>query len=117
MLASPALLPIGIAWTYVARACLSPGFEDNHMFLGDWSAHASYLAAFLFSAAIPLLYYWHPAAPLLILPGILIALLGAEMVSNIGPVADVTAPPLAYRFLPYLYIPAQLAVIAWAVPS
>ena len=74
-----------------------------------------YLAAFLFSAAIPLLYYWHPAAPLLILPAILIALLGAEMISNIGPVAKTSAPPLAYRFLPYLYIPAQLAVIAWAV--
>jgi len=48
VLAGPLLLPVGIAWTYAARAYLSPGWEDSHVFIGDWSAHATYLPAFLF---------------------------------------------------------------------
>ncbi len=74
-----------------------------------------YAAAFVFSAAIPFLYRWHPAAPVLILPAILAALLGAEAFARKGAVAQTSAPPFAYRLLPYLYIPAQLALIAWAV--
>ncbi|HEY1836536.1 MAG TPA: alkane 1-monooxygenase [Rhizomicrobium sp.] len=74
-----------------------------------------YVAAFLFSAAIPLLYRWHPAAPFLILPAILIVLLGAEMIATAGPVPHAAGAPLAYRRLPILYIPVQLALIVWAV--
>lgn len=74
-----------------------------------------YLAAFAFSAAIPFLYRWHPAAPFLVLPGILIALLGAEMIAEAGPVSPTTAVPLAYRLLPILYIPVQIALIVWAI--
>ena len=73
-----------------------------------------YVAAFGFSAAIPLLYRWNPAAPLLVLPAILAALLGAEVLATAGPVARVSSAPLAYRALPYLYIPLQLALIVWA---
>ncbi|HWD49261.1 MAG TPA: alkane 1-monooxygenase [Rhizomicrobium sp.] len=74
-----------------------------------------YASAFLLSAAIPLLYYWQPWAPVLILPAILVLLLGAELIARRGPVATAIAPPFAFRMLPLLYIPAQLAVIAWAI--
>ena len=47
-LASWALLPIGIAHVYLARSFLSPGWEDNHALVADWSAHATYLPMFLF---------------------------------------------------------------------
>lgn len=48
VLAGPMLLPLGIVGAYAARAFLSPGWEDSHVFVGDWSAHATYLPAFLF---------------------------------------------------------------------
>ena len=48
LLASPLLLPIGIAFVYYARASFDAGWEDNHLLLTDWSAHAHYLPMFLF---------------------------------------------------------------------
>lgn len=74
-----------------------------------------YVAAFLFSGTIPRLHYWHPAAPLLILPAILMVLLGAELLSRGGPMPEAISAPLSYRALPCLYILVQLAVIVWAV--
>jgi len=74
-----------------------------------------YASAFLLSSAIPLLYSWHPWAPVLVLPAILALLLGAELIARRGPVAAATATPLAFRMLPLLYIPAQLSLIAWAI--
>lgn len=47
-LAGPALLPVGIAGIYLARRFLSPGWEETYAFIEDWSAHAVYLAVFLF---------------------------------------------------------------------
>jgi len=52
LLAGPQLLPLGIAYFYVVRFYLSPGVEDSHMFVNDWSAHASYFAAFLFGVLL-----------------------------------------------------------------
>ena len=44
----PGLLPLGIVLVYLARGWINPGWEDNHLFYGDWSAHANYFAVFLF---------------------------------------------------------------------
>jgi glucans biosynthesis protein C len=49
-LATPLLLPAGILWVFAARTWL--GWEDTHMFFGDWAAHATYLPAFLFGFAL-----------------------------------------------------------------
>ena len=73
-----------------------------------------YTAAFLLSGAIPLLSWLHPAAPVLILPAILFLLLGSEMVARRGAVPAALQATTSYRLLPQLYIPAQLALIAWA---
>jgi alkane 1-monooxygenase len=73
-----------------------------------------YAAAFLLSGAIPLLYRLHPAAPLLVLPFILFLLLGSELIARRGAVPAALRAPVSYRLLPILYIPAQLALIAWA---
>lgn len=47
-LAGPLLLPVGIAFVYYARTSFDAGWEDNHLLLTDWSAHAHYLPMFLF---------------------------------------------------------------------
>jgi alkane 1-monooxygenase len=73
-----------------------------------------YAGAFLLSGAIPLLYRLNPIAPVLILPAILFLLLGSEMVARRGAVPAALQAPVRYRLLPLLYIPAQLALIAWA---
>lgn len=72
LLASPALLPLGIAWIYLVRTSLSPGWEDNHALAGDWSAHATYLPMFLFGWLLrhserlrgTIVRQWRPAAVL-----------------------------------------------------
>ncbi|HSM97139.1 MAG TPA: fatty acid desaturase, partial [Rhizomicrobium sp.] len=73
-----------------------------------------YAGAFLLSGAIPLLYRLHPAAPLLLLPAILIVLLGSELIARRGAVPAALRTPAEYRLLPLLYIPVQLALIGWA---
>lgn len=51
-LAGPALLPLGVAWVYLARALLAPGWVETHALVDDWSAHAVYLPCFLFGYAL-----------------------------------------------------------------
>lgn len=51
VLAGPLLLPVGIAWVYVARL-LPNGWSDAHDLLHDPAAHAAYLPMFLFGAAL-----------------------------------------------------------------
>lgn len=80
-----------------------------------------YCAPFLFLIAIPALYYLAgPVAPLATIGALVIALVGAEWIpprfrrqpsNGEGEPAD--AGPS--RALPLLYIPLQLAVIAWAL--
>jgi hypothetical protein len=48
LLGGPGLLPLGILFVYVSRGWINPGWEENHLFYGDWSAHANYLPVFLF---------------------------------------------------------------------
>lgn len=57
VLASPALLPVGIATFFCIHNFASPGWEDSHLFVNDWSAHFDYLGAFLFGV---LLRHSHP---------------------------------------------------------
>jgi len=73
-----------------------------------------YAGAFLLSGVIPLLYRLRPAAPMLVLPAILFVLLGSELIARRGAVPAAFRAPATYRLLPILYIPAQLALIAWA---
>lgn len=73
-----------------------------------------YGAAFLLSVAIPLLYWLHPAAPILILPAILFLLLGSELIARRGAAPEAPRAPATYRLLPLAYIPAQLGLITWA---
>ena len=50
-LAGPLLLPIGVTWIFVARM-LPPGWRESHALVNDWSAHATYLPAFLFGVLL-----------------------------------------------------------------
>ena len=52
VLASPALLPFGIAAFFLIRNFVAPGWSDNHMLINDWSAHLSYFLAFLFGVLL-----------------------------------------------------------------
>ena len=52
ILASPALLPVGIAIFFCAHNFLSPGWEDSHLLVNDWSAHLDYFSAFLFGVLL-----------------------------------------------------------------
>jgi len=74
-----------------------------------------YVSAFLLSAIIPLLFAWNPLAPVLVLPAILFLLLGSELIARKGAVPEALQSPVAYRALPWLYIPFQLGIIAWAI--
>lgn len=50
--AGPQLLPLGIAFVWVTRMVLTPGWEDDHTFVTDGSAHANYLGMFLFGVLL-----------------------------------------------------------------
>ncbi len=52
ILAGPMLLPIGILWVYGTRSVLGGGWEESHALIGDWTAHANYVPAFLFGLAL-----------------------------------------------------------------
>jgi alkane 1-monooxygenase len=75
-----------------------------------------YCGPFFFAASIPALFYGlGPFCPILTIVALLLALLGAELISERS---DVIAPadrPAAFGLLPYFYIPVQLALIGWAV--
>jgi glucans biosynthesis protein C len=51
-LASTWLLPLPILLIVLAREWLSPGWNDTHALVDDWSAHATYLPLFLFGALL-----------------------------------------------------------------
>jgi alkane 1-monooxygenase len=75
-----------------------------------------FASPFLFALSVPVLYYSvAPCAPFLTVAALLAALIGAEFVSIRGSAAPPGETPRAYRFLPILYVPIQLAVIAWAL--
>ena len=70
---------------------------------------------FLFLAAIPLLYVeLGPAAPLIAIAALAAALIVAELLAPRGEWAAPNPQSRVFRFLPYLYIPLQLALIAWS---
>jgi hypothetical protein len=70
VLASPALLPFGIAVFFCIHNFVSPGWEDTHLLVNDWSAHLDYFGAFLFgvllrnspSVRAAVARWWKPAA-------------------------------------------------------
>ena len=76
VLAGPLLLPLGLAFVYYARASFDAGWEDNHLLITDWSAHAHYLPMFLFGYLLrgsePIraaIARWWPAAAVLAVAG------------------------------------------------
>ena len=52
VLASPALLPFGIATFFLIHNFVSPGWQDTHLLINDWSAHLDYFSAFLFGVLL-----------------------------------------------------------------
>jgi len=75
---------------------------------------ARYWTPFAFLALVPL-GFWLGGAWSFLLVGVLpLALTGLDWLLGEEAAPAETAPALAYRLLPYLYIPLQLAVLAWA---
>lgn len=74
-----------------------------------------YIGPFLFALSIPAFYAVSPALPFLTVALLLAALIGAEAVSPRGAVPFAAPQTKVFRWLPNLYVPLQLAVIAWAV--
>jgi len=71
---------------------------------------------FLFLALVPVFYYaLGPAAPLLSILLLLLALTGAEWLTGRGDAAGAAENPRGFRLLVLLYIPAQIAVTGWGV--
>lgn len=71
---------------------------------------------FAFAGSIPLFYYLvGPAAPFLTVALLLVALIGSEWISARGDGPSTATDARLFRLLPNLYVPVQLAVIAWAV--
>ena len=52
VLSGPALLPFGIAGFFCIHNFVSPGWEDTHLLVNDWSAHLDYFGAFLFGVLL-----------------------------------------------------------------
>nr|UXE45496.1 alkane 1-monooxygenase 2 [uncultured bacterium] len=74
-----------------------------------------YAGPFLFALSIPAFFYLAgPVAPVLTVVLLLAVLIGAEGVSPRGAV-PAAADARAFRLLPSLYVPVQIAVILWAV--
>lgn len=75
-----------------------------------------YIGPFLFALSIPLFYLTvGPAGPFLTIVLLLVTLIGAEAVSPRGSVPFAAPATRLFRWLPSLYVPIQLAVIAWAI--
>jgi len=75
-----------------------------------------YGGPFLLLASIPAFYYGFGAAgPLATIGLLLAALIGAEFISPRGDVIRGASNPGRYRILFYVYVPLQLASIAWAL--
>lgn len=110
ILAGPMLLPIEILWVYGTRTFLGGGWEESHALVGDWTAHANYVPAFLFGLALrssePLrstISRWWPVAAAAAVGGWLI-LAGVELAWP----GDTVAPH--WVWLPY---DAARAVKCW----
>jgi hypothetical protein len=52
LLAGPALLPLGVAAYFLIHNFVSPGWQDSHLLVNDWSAHLDYFGAFLFGVML-----------------------------------------------------------------
>ena len=52
LLSTPALLPFGIAAFFCIHNFVSPGWEDTHLLINDWSAHLDHFGAFLFGVLL-----------------------------------------------------------------
>src|SRR5579862_1053496 len=74
-----------------------------------------YIGPFLFALSIPVFCTLSPAAPFATVALLLLALIGAEAVSPRGAVPFAAPDTPTFRWLPNLYVPVQLTVIAWAV--
>jgi alkane 1-monooxygenase len=75
-----------------------------------------YCGPFFFAASIPALFYGlGPFCPILSIVALLLALLGAELISARSDVIVPADTRAAFRLLPYFYIPVQLGLIGWAV--
>jgi alkane 1-monooxygenase len=75
-----------------------------------------YGGPFLLLASIPAFFYaLGPAGPLLTVGLLLAALIGAEFISPRGDVIRGASNPGRYRILFYIYVPLQLASVAWAI--
>ena len=71
---------------------------------------------FLLALSIPVLYDTvGPAAPFLTVLSLLAALIGAELLTRRGDGPALAPAPRYFRMLPNLYVPVQLAIIAWAI--
>lgn len=79
----------------------------------EWGMALAFCGPFLLLAAIPLLHAVHPVAPLLSVVALLTVLLAGERWRD-GPQPHAAETPRLYRALPWVYIPTQLAVTAWA---
>jgi alkane 1-monooxygenase len=73
-----------------------------------------FYGALIFLGLVPALFAVGPLWPLLVIVLIPLTLVGSEMLWP-GLASDrALGPPVTFRLLPLLYIPAQIAVIAWA---
>ncbi len=73
-----------------------------------------FYGALFFLALIPALYQLGPWWPLLVIVLIPLTLVGSEWLWPGLSAARALGSPIRYRLLPLLYIPAQIAVIAWS---
>ena len=76
-----------------------------------------YIGPFLFALSIPAFSMLAPAAPFLTVALLLATLIGAEAVSPRGAVPFAAPQTRVFRWLPNLYVPVQLGVIAWATAA
>jgi alkane 1-monooxygenase len=75
-----------------------------------------YAGPFFFVLSIPLFYYvLGPTAPLLTVAALLLLLVGVEWLSPGARVENSRGQELAFRLVPFFYVPVQLGVIAWSV--
>ena len=75
-----------------------------------------YAGPFLFVLSIPLFYYGiGPVAPLLTIVLLLLLLIGAERLAPGARVENSRGAELAFRLVPFVYVPVQLGVIVWSV--